>query len=175
MSKDENAKESILNYVENFIDKRDNELRAASGDEVSAPGTPKISRESIVIKSNDTDFPSETLVNQFNFLFYLFVDFYRAVERQRLRTLKVQNSISMRIQLLKQKKVAKKFTNNKFIYDNINRRHQIQSIFKFEKLWSNRLYNDHRFMSTLGPINNENNNVHHRLFSLKVHHLNRHQ
>lgn len=63
MSRDENVKESILNYVENFIDKRDNELRTASGDEASSPETPRVARENIVIKSSETDFPSENLLD----------------------------------------------------------------------------------------------------------------
>ena len=63
MSQERNAKASILNYVENFIDRRDQELRGASSDEDDYQRKRRIDRDAIVIKSGDDDFRLEQLVN----------------------------------------------------------------------------------------------------------------
>lgn len=63
MSKEQGTKASIRNYVGNFIDKRDNELRGASGDDDEAEVASGIDRDSIVIHTGDDDYSSEKVVN----------------------------------------------------------------------------------------------------------------
>lgn len=63
MSKENEAKTSIINYVENFIDKRDNELNATAGDDSEARVTRGVDRDSIVIKTGDDNYQSEQLVS----------------------------------------------------------------------------------------------------------------
>ena len=46
-------KSSIINYVENFIDKRNNELRASADEDDATVITTEINRDSIVIKTGD--------------------------------------------------------------------------------------------------------------------------
>ncbi|CAF2381047.1 unnamed protein product [Rotaria sp. Silwood2] len=55
------AKSSIINYVENFIDKRNNELRTTMSDDNNAPLAHGIDRDTIVIKTNVDDFPRKNL------------------------------------------------------------------------------------------------------------------
>lgn len=66
MSKGNETKASIINYVENFIDKRDNELNAASSGDEEAPITRGVDRDSIVIKTgggSGDNYPHDDLVN----------------------------------------------------------------------------------------------------------------
>jgi hypothetical protein len=65
MSKGEEAKTSILNYVENFIDKRDNELRTTVGDDEEAHATRGVDRDKIVITSGEGDYQREPIVSIF--------------------------------------------------------------------------------------------------------------
>lgn len=79
MSKGNETKASILDYVENFIDKRDNELRAAtSDDEEQAPPIRGVDRDTIVIKTSADDFQRDEVVSIY-FLFLrclLCIDFF---------------------------------------------------------------------------------------------------
>ncbi len=77
MSKEHNTKASIRNYVGDFIDKRDNELRAASGDE-DAQSTSRLDRDSIEINIDDEEFARERLVNIifFNIIFRMSAFFF---------------------------------------------------------------------------------------------------
>ena len=47
MEKENSPKTSIRNYVSSFIDKRDNELRTASGEDDDTEEIPGIDRDSI--------------------------------------------------------------------------------------------------------------------------------
>ena len=76
MSRKENKKESILNYVENFIDKRDNELRSESDDENDDQFTRGVDRDRITIRTDGTDFEHETLVCIFYTNFSIYVSFF---------------------------------------------------------------------------------------------------
>ncbi|CAF3379661.1 unnamed protein product [Rotaria sp. Silwood1] len=55
------AKTSIINYVENFIDKRNNDLRTTMDDDDNVPLTQGIDRDSIVIKTSVDDFARQNL------------------------------------------------------------------------------------------------------------------
>lgn len=137
MSQERNVKASILNYVENFIDKRDQELRGTSSDEDEYQRKRKVDRDAIVIKSGDEDYPLERLVNiftKFSFLLNFLLDFSRIIVHQHQRISMLMNSISMVILLLKRKKVVNKSIDNKFIYVNINHQHLNLWIFKYKKL-----------------------------------------
>ena len=57
------TKSSIINYVENFIEKRDNELRTVAGDDNDAELTRGANKESIFIQSADSDFKRATFVS----------------------------------------------------------------------------------------------------------------
>ena len=51
MARKGEIKDSILNYVENFMDKRDTELRSTTGDDYQEQVSPRVSRDSIVINA----------------------------------------------------------------------------------------------------------------------------
>jgi hypothetical protein len=62
------TKASIINYVENFIEKHDNELRtAAGGADNDAQSTRGVNRDSIFIKRGENDYQHESLVSIENF------------------------------------------------------------------------------------------------------------
>ena len=63
MSQERNVKNSILNYVETFIDKRDQERRESSSDDDDYQRKRGIDRNTVVIKEGDEDYPREKLVN----------------------------------------------------------------------------------------------------------------
>lgn len=56
-------KTSIINYVENFIDKRDNELRRSGNGETENPLARGIDRDSIIIETNVNNAARENTVN----------------------------------------------------------------------------------------------------------------
>jgi hypothetical protein len=66
MSKEKEAKTSIINYVENFVDKRDKQLRTTTGSKTTV--TQKVDRNSIVIKSDEDYYEREKFVSSFFFL-----------------------------------------------------------------------------------------------------------
>jgi len=68
MSKEKEAKSSIINYVENFVDKREKELGTKNGTRTSV--TRKIDRDSIVIKSDEDYYLREKFVSIFFVLRY---------------------------------------------------------------------------------------------------------
>ncbi|CAF3429638.1 unnamed protein product [Rotaria socialis] len=57
------AKASIRSYVENFIEKRDNELRTANNDQSDIQPPQSVDRDSIVIETNAENFPRKNLDN----------------------------------------------------------------------------------------------------------------
>jgi len=61
MSREKEAKTSIINYVENFVDKRDKQLRTTTGNKTTV--TQKIDRNSIVIKSDEDYYEREKFVS----------------------------------------------------------------------------------------------------------------
>lgn len=63
MSQERNVKNSILNYVETFIEKRDQERRESSSDDDDYQRKRGIDRNAVVIKEGDEDYPREKLVN----------------------------------------------------------------------------------------------------------------
>ncbi len=64
MSNGEDIKDSILNYVENFIDKRDNQLRATTeDDDADTRATRGVDREDIVITTDADEYQRERLVS----------------------------------------------------------------------------------------------------------------
>lgn len=69
MSQERNTKNSILNYVETFIEKRDQERRASSSDDDEYQRKRGIDRDTIIIKTVDEDYPREKPVNIFVRLF----------------------------------------------------------------------------------------------------------
>ncbi|CAF1383172.1 unnamed protein product [Adineta steineri] len=56
-------KSSIINYVENFIDKRNRELRASTGDESDTSATHEVNRDSIVINTGDNEYRHDKFKN----------------------------------------------------------------------------------------------------------------
>jgi hypothetical protein len=67
MSKEEEAqtpiKSSIINYVENFIEKRNSEVRASADDLSNTVAANPVDRDSIVIKTGDSDYHEGDLVS----------------------------------------------------------------------------------------------------------------
>lgn len=55
----------LIQYVENFIEKRDNEIRAQGGE---TPSPLRTRRAPIVVKTGNQEFGTEDLVNQIVFL-----------------------------------------------------------------------------------------------------------
>jgi acetoin utilization deacetylase AcuC-like enzyme len=53
------TKDSIIRYVENFIEKRDNELRTTTGDTLTSRG---IDKDTIVIQSGHDEYQRDRLV-----------------------------------------------------------------------------------------------------------------
>ncbi|UJR35502.1 hypothetical protein I4U23_028256 [Adineta vaga] len=65
MSKEEDTKtpvkSSIINYVENFVEKRNTELRASTGDDSDTSITHEINKDSIVIKTGHDEYREDHL------------------------------------------------------------------------------------------------------------------
>lgn len=55
-------KSSILNYVENFIEKRERELGSGTDEETGTPLTRRVDRNAIVINRSAEEFPKSNLV-----------------------------------------------------------------------------------------------------------------
>jgi hypothetical protein len=56
-------KSSIINYVGNFIEKRDNQLRTSGGDQDGAQPTRAVDRDAIVVDTNENDYEREHVVS----------------------------------------------------------------------------------------------------------------
>jgi hypothetical protein len=63
MSTKNEAKASIIDYVENFIDKRDNELRATADEDDETRVPRGVDRSSIIITSGADNYRGEEVVS----------------------------------------------------------------------------------------------------------------
>ncbi len=160
-------KSSLLNYVGNFIEKRDNQLRETVGEDGVYPLIDRFDEDSVVITNGEGDFRQINLVSIIEIYpkkNYLWFVFYRIIDHRNRLILIMINLVLTLIQLLKLVKVVKKCINNKFIYVDINHQHLILLIFKYKKNILNHEYNVLLYMFMLHQVKIEMNKVLHHLF-----------